>query len=134
MAGFVGYLGALAAFFVADMIWLSATVDRVYRPILGDLAAASVNLPAAGAFYLLFPIGLTFFAVTPGLRRGSPALAALNGALFGFFTYATYDLTNQATLRNWTTQLTLIDVSWGVVLGAIAASAGYLAATRAATR
>ncbi|MGD1016252.1 MAG: DUF2177 family protein [Roseiarcus sp.] len=132
MAVLVGYLGALAAFFVADMIWLGATVDRIYRPVLGDLAAASVNLPAAAAFYLLFPIGLMVFAVSPGLRGESLALAALNGALFGFFTYATYDLTNQATLRNWTTPLTLVDVGWGVALGAIAASAGFLAATRLA--
>ena len=63
--------------------------------------------------------------MTPGLRGDSLVVAALNGALFGFFTYATYDLTNQATLRNWTTQLTLIDASWGVALGAIAASTRF---------
>lgn len=132
MTVLVGYLGAFAAFLAADMIWLGVMVGRVYRPAMGDLVAADVNLAAAAVFYLLFPIGLTIFAVTPGLRAESLAVAALNGALFGFFTYATYDLTNQATLRGWTTQLTLIDVSWGVALGAIAASIGFLAATRVA--
>src|SRR5271157_2074598 len=127
-----GYFAALAAFLAADMIWLGIMAGRLYRPALGDIVAPAVNLPAAAAFYLLLPIGVTIFAVAPWLRGGSLTLAAQNGALFGFFTYATYDLTNQATLRNWTTQLTLIDVAWGVVLGALAASAGFLVASRLA--
>ena len=130
MAIVIGYLGALAAFLVADMAWLGAMVGRLYRPVLGDIAAPSVNLSAAAAFYLIFPIGLAIFAIAPGLRGGSLTLAAVNGALFGLFTYATYDLTNQATLRNWTTQLTLIDTAWGVTLGALSASAGFVAASR----
>jgi uncharacterized membrane protein len=113
MAIVIGYLGALAAFLVADMAWLGAMVGRLYRPVLGDIAAPSVNLSAAAAFYLVFPIGLAIFAIAPGLRGGSLTLAAVNGALFGLFTYATYDLTNQATLRKWTTQLTLIDTRVG---------------------
>jgi uncharacterized membrane protein len=130
MAIVIGYFGALAAFLAADMVWLGAMASRVYRPVLGDTAAPAVNLTAAAVFYLLFPVGLAIFAVAPGLRAGSLTVAALNGALFGFFSYATYDLTNQATLRNWTTQLTLIDVAWGATLGALAASAGFRAASR----
>ncbi len=130
MAMVIGYLGALAAFLAADMVWLGVMASRVYRPVLGDMAAPSVNLSAAATFYLIFPIGLAIFAIAPALRGGSLSLAALNGGLFGLFTYATYDLTNQATLRNWTTQLTLIDIGWGVTLGALAASAGFLAASR----
>lgn len=133
MAIVIGYFGALAAFLAADMVWLGAMASRVYRPVLGDMAAPTVNLPAAAVFYLLFPVGIAIFAVAPALRGASLASAAINGALFGFFTYATYDLTNQATLRNWTTQLTLIDVAWGATLGALAASAGFLAASRFAT-
>jgi len=130
MTALIGYIGALVAMVVADMIWLGVMVDRLYRPTLGDILAGSVNLPAAIVFYLIFPIGLTIFAVTPGLRSGAVSTAALYGALFGFFTYATYDLTSQATLRNWTTQLTIVDIAWGAVLGALAASAGYAAASR----
>ncbi len=130
MTALIGYVAALAAMVVADMVWLGVMVDRLYRPTLGDVLAGSVNLPAAIAFYLIFPVGLTIFAVMPGLRSGSASTAVLYGALFGFFTYATYDLTSQATLRNWTTQLTVIDIAWGVVLGALAATAGYAAASR----
>ena len=130
MTAVVGYAGALAAFVIADMIWLAVMSERLYRPTLADLLAANVNLPAAIAFYLMFPIGLAIFAVTPALRNGSATSAALYGGLLGFFAYATYDLSNQATLRNWTTQLTLVDVAWGAVLGALAATVGYLAASR----
>lgn len=130
MTALIGYVATLAAMVAADMIWLGVMVDRLYRPTLGDILAPSVNLPAAIVFYLIFPVGLMIFAVTPGLRSGSATTAALYGALFGFFTYATYDLTSQATVRNWTTQLTVVDVAWGVVLGALAATAGYWAASR----
>jgi uncharacterized membrane protein len=130
MTSVIGYGAALVAFAIVDMIWLAVMSERLYRPTLGDLLAATVNLPAAIAFYLIFPISLTVFAVTPALRGGSATTAALYGGLLGFFAYATYDLSNQATLRNWTTQLTLIDVAWGTVLSALAGAAGYLAASR----
>jgi uncharacterized membrane protein len=130
MAVLAGYVATLVALVAADMVWLGTMAERLYRPTLGDILASNVNLPAAIAFYLIFPVGLMIFAVTPALRSGSIATASLNGALIGFFAYATYDLTNQATLRNWTTQLTIVDIAWGAVLGALAASAGYGAASR----
>jgi uncharacterized membrane protein len=94
------------------------------------MALSGVNVAPAIAFYILYPIGLVIFAILPGLRSGSMTTALLYGALFGFFTYATYDLTNQATLRNWTIQLTLVDIVWGSVLAAAAAMAGYLIAIK----
>jgi uncharacterized membrane protein len=127
-----GYLTSLAAFLLADMVWLSTMVSRVYRPAMGDLLRSDVNLPPAVVFYLLYPVGLLIFAINPALRAGSAANAALLGALLGLFTYGTYDLTNHATLRNWTLQLTLVDMSWGMALSAFAATAGFLVANRLA--
>ena len=124
-----GYVAALVAFAGLDMIWLSAMVERVYRPTLGDILATTVNLPAAISFYLIFPVGLTVFAVAPAVKVGAIGQAALYGGLFGLFAYATYDLTNQATLRVWSTQLTVIDVAWGFALSGVAATVGYLAAS-----
>jgi uncharacterized membrane protein len=126
----VSYVAALVAFVAADMVWLGIMVERVYRPAIGDILSTSVNLPAAIVFYLIFPVGLTIFAVLPAVKDQSAAHAALFGGLFGFFSYATYDLTNQATLRNWPTQLTVIDLAWGSVLAAFAATIGYLASSR----
>jgi uncharacterized membrane protein len=123
------YLASFVVFFGVDFLWLSAMVGRVYRPTMGDIALANVNFPPAVAFYGLYPIGLVIFAVVPAVKAGSFPTALLYGALFGFFTYATYDLTNQATLRNWTMQLSLIDMGWGTALAACAAAVGFLVAS-----
>ena len=125
-----GYGFALAVFVAADMVWLGTMAPRFYRPTLGDIAISGVNLPPAILFYAIYPIGLLIFAIQPALKSGSMSTAAIYGALFGFFTYATYDLTNQATLRNWTVQLTLIDVAWGTILGAISASISFWLMTK----
>ena len=117
------YLATLAVFLPCDMVWLGTMASRLYKPTLGDILLSDANLPAAGAFYAIYPIGLVFFAVAPALKAGSLGQAALSGALLGFFTYMTYDLTNQATLKNWTTQLTLADIGLGTVLGAVSATA-----------
>ena len=130
MTCFAGYAATLVVFVIADMIWLGTTMSRVYRPTLGDILIAGGNLPPAVAFYLLYPVGLLIFAVLPALKNGSISTAIVYGALFGFFTYLTYDLSNYATLRNWTLQLTIIDIAWGTVLGAIAASGGCLLAAK----
>lgn len=121
----VSYISSLVAFVACDMVWLGLMAPRFYRPILGDSALAGVNLPPAIAFYLLYPVGLVIFAVIPALKAESSGTAALYGALFGFFTYATYDLTNHATLRNWSTALTLVDTAWGTLLAGFAAVAAY---------
>lgn len=126
----VGYLVALVTFVAIDMAWLSVMAPRFYKPTLGDIAISGVNLPPAIAFYLLYPVGLLIFAIVPALKAGSMGNALIYGALFGFFTYATYDLTNQATLRNWTTQLTLVDVAWGSLLGAVASAVTFWVVTK----
>jgi uncharacterized membrane protein len=124
------YLAALVTFVAVDMVWLGIMVERVYRPAIGDILSTSVRLPAALLFYLIFPAGLTIFAVLPAGQNPSAGHAAILGGLFGFFAYATYDLTNQATLRHWPTHLTVIDLAWGSALAALAATIGDLAASR----
>jgi uncharacterized membrane protein len=120
-----GYVAALLTFLLVDMAWLSTMAPRFYRPTLGDIAISGVNLPPAIMFYALYPVGLIIFATIPALKNGSISTAVVSGALFGFFTYATYDLTNHATLRNWTLQLTLIDVAWGTILAAITSAVTF---------
>ena len=107
------YLSTLVVFVLVDFVWLSTMAGRLYRPILGDILAPSVNFAPAIAFYLVYPIGIVAFAVLPALKSGGVPSALIYGAMFGFFTYATYDLTNHATLRNWTWQITLLDIAWG---------------------
>jgi uncharacterized membrane protein len=115
------------------MVWLGIMAPRYYRPTMGDIALATVNLPAAAAFYVLYPIGLLVFAIYPALKSGSVTTALIYGALFGFFTYASYDLTNLATLRNWTWSLTLIDVAWGTILASASAAIAFLLLTKFVT-
>ncbi|MGA0544140.1 DUF2177 family protein [Brevundimonas sp. VNH65] len=114
-------------FLILDAIWLTVVGGRLYRPILGDLLAPSVNWPAAVAFYLIYLGGIGFFAVWPALDQGQWTRAALNGAVLGLVAYATYDLTNQATLRTWSTTITLADIAWGTFVTCAAATAGYFA-------
>jgi len=125
MTYLIGYLVALVTFVAADMVWLGTMAPRFYRPTLGDIAISGVNLPPAILFYIVYPIGLLVFVINPALKSGSISTAVLYGALFGFFTYATYDLTNYATLRNWTMQLTLVDTAWGIILGAITSAMAF---------
>jgi uncharacterized membrane protein len=133
LTALIGYVTTLVAFLAADMIWLGIMAPRYYRPTMGDIVLATVNLPAAIAFYVLYPIGLLIFAVYPALKSGSLTTALIHGALFGFFTYATYDLTNLATLRSWTWSLTVVDVAWGTALAAVSAAIAFAVITRFVT-
>ncbi len=119
----IAYLVTLLVFVGVDLIWLTWVGGPVYRDALGDLLLPTVRMQPALAFYLIYPLGLTMFAVHSGLHGTGMAGAAVAGALFGFFTYATYDLTNFATLRHWTLAVTLMDIGWGCVLGAVTAAA-----------
>jgi len=113
---------ALVLFAGLDAIWLTTMGASLYRATLGDVLAPTVRLLPAIAFYLLFPLGIVVFAASPGLKSGSPSEAGLYGALLGLVTYATYDLTNHATLRNWTLKITVIDMLYGmIVVAAVAA-------------
>lgn len=111
-------------FFIIDMIWLGVVAKDFYRTQLGSLMG-DINWVAAIVFYLLFLIGLTFFATYPAVLKQSLATAVILGGLFGFFTYATYDLTNLATLRDWPLVVSLVDMVWGTVLGAAVAASAY---------
>jgi uncharacterized membrane protein len=105
------------------------TGNTLYRPLLGDLLLEDFRLAPAAAFYLVYMAGIVIFATTPAIASGRWTSALVKGALFGFFAYATYDLTNQATLRSWSTTITILDLCWGTVLSAVAATLGYLIAT-----
>lgn len=123
----IAYLSTGIAFAVIDAIWLSTMTSRLYRPVMGDMLADEFRLAPAVAFYLIFIAALVFFAIRPALAAGDWKEALLHGAFFGFAAYATYDLTSQAVLRNWSTLLTVADLIWGTVLSASSAVIGYKA-------
>jgi uncharacterized membrane protein len=125
MSYVAAYVCAMLVFVALDAVWLTVMGSRLYKPVLGDLLAAKPDVPAAVAFYLIYGLGVTILAIGPGLKDGSGARAAMNGAILGLVAYATYDLTNQATLRTWSIKLTLADIAWGMVLTALAAYAGW---------
>jgi uncharacterized membrane protein len=124
------YLSVAASFVALDMIWLKIMAERLYRPVLGEMLRAEPNLSAAALFYLVYPLGLLGFSVLPAHYENSALRAFISGMMFGCFTYATYDLTNQATLRNWSTMLSVADICWGSFLAGVSAWLGYLVAQR----
>lgn len=126
----IAYLAAGVAFLIVDAIWLSTMANLLYRPLMGDLLEPSFRLQPAIIFYLIYIAGIVWFAIMPALEGGGLARAALNGALLGIVCYATYDLTNHATLRGWPLAVTLADIPWGAFVTTVGASAGYLAASR----
>lgn len=128
MTYFVAYLTVLVVFGAIDAGWLITMGPLVYRPALGDILLPSLRVAPAIAFYLLYPIGVVVFAVLPGLRSGSLATTFLLAVLFGALAYATYDLTNYATLRHWTLQITVLDICYGALASGVAATAASLAA------
>jgi uncharacterized membrane protein len=117
------------SFAAIDMVWLGIMAER-----LGEILRPEPNLLLAVFFYLFYPLGLLTFAVLPVCTEQNAFRAlASSGAMFGCFTYATYDLTNQATLRNWSTTLTLADICWGSLLAGISGYLGYAVAVRVGT-
>jgi uncharacterized membrane protein len=124
----VSYVAALIVFGILDALWLTTMASRLYRPALGNILLDHLRLAPALAFYFLYPIGLVVFAAMPALRSGSAGAALGYGALFGLLAYATYDLTNYATLRNWTLQITIIDLAYGAVVAGLTSVAAYYAA------
>ncbi len=119
------FLVTLGAFFIIDMIWLGLVARKFYRDQLGFIMAPKVNWPAAIVFYLLYIIGLIFFVTSPAIIRGSALYAIFSGAFFGLICYATYDLTNLATLKDWPLKVTLVDLVWGSTLSALLALIGF---------
>lgn len=121
----VAYLCSGFAFLALDLMWLTFANKAFYRPLIGPVLADKVSLPPAVAFYFIYLGGILFFAVAPALRLGSAGKAALAGAVLGLVAYATYDLTNQATLKVWSVKVTAADLAWGVFVTTAAALAGY---------
>ncbi|MDL2340558.1 MAG: DUF2177 family protein [Pseudomonadota bacterium] len=126
------YLGAALAMLVLDGAWLSFAAKRLYRPELGNILLDGFRMAPAAAFYFLYVGGIVFIAVAPGLAADKWTVALTRGMALGLIAYATYDLTNQATLKQWSTTVTLADMAWGTVLTGVAASAGFFAARWAA--
>jgi len=130
---FAAYISVLVVFGIIDAGWLSIMGNILYRPTLGDILLQNLRIAPALAFYAVYPIGVVVFAVLPALRSGSLAIAFLLALLFGAIAYATYDLTNYATLRNWTLQITLADICYGAVASGIAATVATLVARKFAS-
>lgn len=126
----VAYVSAAVVFAALDAVWLSTMGNRLYRPALGPLLMDGFRLAPAIAFYVLFLAGVVIFGVSPALRSGQWTTALVMGGLFGFFCYATYDLTNMATLKLWPLRVTLVDMAWGTVLSGTSATVAYLVAKR----
>ena len=129
----VSYIATAAVFFGIDFIWLSRIAPGCYKSRIGDLLLAEPNYAAAGLFYLFYIAGIVYFAVVPAFHSGSWTTAMLAGAMLGLVAYGTYDMTNLATLKNWSLTVSLVDMLWGATLTSAAATIGYLVAARIVT-
>ena len=121
----ISYLLTTLVFFMVDMIWLGLIAKNIYRKYLGALLSDTVNWAAALIFYLLFIAGIFIFVIYPSIEKQSPGKALVLGAIFGLITYATYDLTNYATLKGFPLNVVIIDLIWGTVLTTVVSISGY---------
>jgi uncharacterized membrane protein len=119
------YIIATPIFFVIDILWLGVIAKPLYQKYLGHLLAEQTKWGAAIIFYLLFIAGLVIFAISPALEKGSLWYAVGYGAMFGFFAYMTYELTNYAVLKDWPLGIVWIDIAWGIVLGGLVSGLAY---------
>ena len=119
------FLIALPIFFAIDIIWLGLIAKNFYQNQIGFLMTPNINWVAAIIFYLIFITGLVVFVITPAVQKGSWTHALLFGVFFGLVTYTTYDLTNLATLKDWPLLVTLVDLAWGMTLGALVSFTTY---------
>lgn len=122
------YALTVPVFFLVDLLWLGVIAKNLYRKELGFILADRVNWSAAITFYLIYIAGIVFFAVRPALAARSFYQAVYLGALYGFFTYVTYDLTNMATIDNWPLKIVVVDVLWGSLLCLAVAASSYVIA------
>ena len=124
------YLIALPIFFLVDMIWLGVIAKNFYKNQIGFLMKPDVNWTAAIIFYLLFLVGVVLFVIEPALEKKNLMFALSRGALFGLITYATYDLTNLATLKDWPLKVVVVDMIWGAVLSGTLCGSSYWIANK----
>jgi uncharacterized membrane protein len=127
MVFLVAYIAAAIVFFGLDFVWLGTVAIGFYRRMIGPLMREKPNFAAAGLFYLLYIGGIVYFAIAPALAGGDWSKAAVSGGVFGFLAYATYDITNLSTLKNWPIRMCVVDIAWGTVATGLAATAGYAA-------
>jgi uncharacterized membrane protein len=123
------YIATAILFFAIDIVWLGVIAKDFYNRHLGRFFRERVNWTAASIFYSLYILGIMIFAILPGLSSGSFTRTVILGVLYGFFTYATYDLTNLATLKDWPVKIVVVDILWGMVLGGLVSAGGFLVAT-----
>lgn len=121
------YVAMLVSFFAIDIVWLGLVARGFYKKQLDFLLAPTPNWPVAIAFYLLFISGMLVFVVSPSLQASSWKKAVLLGAFYGLVTYATYDLTNHATVKGWPWIVSVVDLCWGTVLAASVCTIGFFA-------
>lgn len=126
----VAYIVAAVSFGILDSFWLRWAAPNLYRPVIGEIMANEVRWGAAIAFYLIYIAGMVWFAIKPGLASGQVSTAMLNGALLGALCYATFDLTSQAVLKVWSTQISVMDIAWGAFATAVASGIACWATLR----
>jgi uncharacterized membrane protein len=119
------YIVTFLVFFIIDLIWLGLIAKNLYKNQIGHLMSNQPNWIAAIVFYFIFIFGLIYFVIAPALDSGEWTKALINGLIFGFITYSTYDLTNLATLQNWPIKITIIDLIWGTSLGGSVSTISY---------
>lgn len=130
LKNFAIYASFLITLIAIDLVWLLGIAKNLYRDQMGDLMASEPKLIAGLAFYLLYALGVCIFVIVPALSKQSLIYALQYGALFGLFCYMTYDLTNLAVIRNFPTQLALIDIAWGSFVTAICSGIAYWVGSR----
>lgn len=121
----IGYVLTFIFFLIVDMVWLGLIAKNIYQRYLGSLLSDKVNWTAAFIFYFIYVVGVSVFAIYPAVNKDSVVNAILMGALFGLIAYATYDLTNLATLNNWPKPIVIIDIIWGMFLTSLVSLAGF---------
>ncbi len=124
------FLITTGIFFAIDMLWLGVIAKNFYREKLSFIFTGQVNWAAAIIFYLIYIAGILYFAILPEIHTGNWKMVLLNGAILGFLCYATYDLTNMATIKQWPLTVVIVDIIWGTILTGSVAVISYLTATR----
>lgn len=121
----IAYIATAIVFFAIDIVWITKVARGVYFKNLGHLLAKTMSPAPIALFYVMYIAGIVYFAIRPAMATGQWTTALLNGALFGFFCYATYEFTNYATLKNWPVKVLVIDTIWGTALTGFCAAVGF---------